>query len=301
MCPALPSTSNSNHSFMSLCYSCGLPLGVSAFKGGCICNLSAEDPFKRALREGRARFDYKPRPAPMKRKLSATDFEQKRKAARDKRQRLSLLRAPAVSSTTAQAIRTGGWANPSRGGELKFVDTSITTAIAFGSAAFTAGTLLNGLANGSDASTRIGRKVNIKSLLIRWSFATATTTTWDSNFRILVVYDKQANAAAPAITDILLTDNFNSQNNLSNRDRFITLADFMTPRNVGGSNNSCVAADNGVIFKKLNLETMFNAGSAGTIGDITSGSIYYFVAQTGAALVANIAQSTRVRIRYTDI
>lgn len=241
----------------------------------------------------------------MKRKLSMTDFEAKRAVARDKRRRLALMRASAVpqavSSTTAQAIRTGGWSNPSRGGELKFIDVSVATAIPFGSAAFTAGTLLNGMANGSDASTRIGRKVNIKSLLIRWTFASATTTTWDSPIRILVVYDKQANAAAPAITDVLLTDNFASQNNLSNRDRFVTLVDFVTPVSIGGGSGGCLSSYGGVIFKKLNLETMFNAGSAGTIGDITSGSIYYFAAQTGSALVANLVQNTKVRVRYTDV
>ena len=37
-----------------------------------------------------------------------------------------------MSGTTMQAIRTGGWANPVRGGELKFTD--VNSAIAVGGA-----------------------------------------------------------------------------------------------------------------------------------------------------------------------
>jgi len=195
-----------------------------------------------------------------------------------------------------QAKRTGGWANPSRGGELKFVDTTITTAVPI-NGTFNAGTLLNGMANGSDASTRIGRKVNIKSLLLRWSFRLSTTTTAGGNIRFIVVYDKQSNAAAPVITDILLADAFDSPNNLSNRDRFVTLMDVITPA-IGTSGDYAVA---GVGYKRLNLETMFNAGSAGTIGDITSGSIYVFAASSNSFLTTALVQLTRARIRYSDV
>jgi len=201
------------------------------------------------------------------------------------------------SGSSIQAVRIGGWANPSRGGELKFVDTSFSTDPAFGSTAFTAGTLLNGIANGSDASTRIGRKVTIKSLLCRWSCEMRATSTLGALIRTLIVYDKQANATAPAITDILLADVFNSPNNLSNRDRFVTLVDNVSSAlSINGD-----AAVGGVVYKSLNLETMFNAGSAGTIGDITSGSIYMFVAQSGGIAVASPDYLARVRIRYTDV
>lgn len=54
-------------------------------------------------------------------------------------------------------------------------------------------------------------------------------------------------------------------------------------------------------FKKnLNLETMFNAGTAGTIGDITSGSVYIMFAQNGTIGTAAPTVNWRSRIRYTD-
>lgn len=200
------------------------------------------------------------------------------------------------SSTTQQAMRVGGWANPTRGGELKFIDNLFSNDPPL-SAAFSAGQLLNGLMPGSSASERIGRKVTIKSLLVRWQSRLSATSVGGSPVRILIVYDKQANATAPAITDILLIDSFQSQNNLSNRDRFVTISDFITEP-VSVQNNHSNA---GVIYKKLNLETMFNAGVAGTIGDISSGSIYMFVAQTNGVSTAVIDFAASVRIRYTDV
>jgi len=199
------------------------------------------------------------------------------------------------ASTAAQAIRTGGWANPSSGAEQKFVDVASTFSPTAGAVTFTNGVLLNGIANGTDASTRIGRKAAIKSLLIR-ATASVGTATKGGSFRLLVVYDKQTNAAAPAITDILLADAFNAPNNLSNRDRFVTIFDqIMGPVDVGGPNN---VAD--TFYKKLNLEEMWNAGTDATVGSITSGSIYAFVAQSGGMATNAPALTMYSRVRYTD-
>ena len=46
-----------------------------------------------------------------------------------------------LSGTSAQALRTGGWANPSRGGELKFIDTNASTAVTFAVSTFATGVL----------------------------------------------------------------------------------------------------------------------------------------------------------------
>lgn len=206
--------------------------------------------------------------------------------------------APATatgSSTAAQAIRTGGWANPVSGAEKKFVDVAATFNPTAGAVTFTNGVLLNGIATGTDASSRIGRKAVIKSLLIR-ATASLGTATAGGMFRLLVVYDKQANATAPGITDILLADAFNSPNNLSNRDRFVTIFDqIMGPLDADGDSQ---VAD--VFYKKLNLEEMWNAGTDALIGSITSGSIYAFVAQSGGMATNAPALTMYSRVRYTD-
>lgn len=212
--------------------------------------------------------------------------------------RAAMVQARRGASTAAQAKRTGGWANPSIGGERKFVDTDGTYNPGFGVATFAGAgaTLLNGIANGTDASTRIGRKAIMKTILLRVNFSMAATSTRGGAFRILVVYDKQTNAAAPAITDILVTDNFNSANNLSNRDRFVTIFDQITdPVDAGGPCSNGV-----VLYKKINLETLWNAGTTAAVGSIASGAIYMFIAQTGGILVANPSLVVNARVRYTD-
>lgn len=202
-----------------------------------------------------------------------------------------------LSGTSQQAMRTGGWADPIRGGELKFIDVSNTTNCSISAVTFSAGVFLNGLVQGSDATQRVGRKVNLKSLYMRYSFQLSPTSTQGCVGRILVVYDKQTNATAPAITDILLADAFASPNNLSNRDRFVTLVDVLTsPIGVQGEFAAC-----DVIYRKINLEQMFNTGSTGNIGDVTSGGIYAFFSQSGGVGVAAPQIVFRSRIKFTDV
>jgi len=198
------------------------------------------------------------------------------------------------------ARRTGGWSNPTGGGELKFKDTGTTTNLTAGAVNWSpmgASLLLNGLVPDSTASGRIGRKVTLRSVYVRGSCSMNTTSTGGSPWRILIFYDKQSNATQPAITDVLLTDDHNSQNNLSNRDRFVTVADVMTPTTSAGGDYSTTF----VIYKKLNLDVAFNAGAAGTIGDITSGSLYIQFSQNGNILTANPFVKWTARVRYTDV
>jgi len=207
-----------------------------------------------------------------------------------------------LSSTNQMALRTGGWANPSAGGELKFVDVNTGQGVTFSVATFGAAVLLNGIAQGTTASTRVGRKVTIKSLFIRMAWNRGALSTGGAPLRVLVVYDRQTNASAPNITDILVTDDFLSPNNLSNRDRFITIFDCIM-KDVGGGDatGGYRYMANDVLYKSLNLEQMFNTGNAGNIGDISSGSIYLFVAQAGTLATANGNFEFYSRMRYTDV
>jgi len=202
-----------------------------------------------------------------------------------------------LSAVSQQALRVGGWASPSRMGELKFRDTNYLVSLPPNATTFTAGPLLNAMAPGSTASQRIGRKIVLKSFLMRYRGIVATTSVGGSPVRMLVVYDKQANATAPTILDVLERDDFTSPNNLSNRDRFVTLCDHMSDP-VSQNGNQGVQ---GVVYKPLNLETMFNDGTAGTIGDITSGSVYIFIAQTSGISVTGPQFEWDFRIRYSDM
>lgn len=195
-----------------------------------------------------------------------------------------------------QANAVGGFAGRASKSELKFIDVTANNDPPIGATTFSAGTLLNGCIPGSNATNRIGRKIHMKSLVLRWGVNLRSTSVAGGNVRVLVVYDKQSNAAAPAITDILLTDDFYANNNLSNRDRFLTLIDIISPCVSTGGDVTC----SGVEYRKLNLESMFNTGTAGTVADITTGSVYIFVAQTGTITTTAPDFFASARIKFLD-
>lgn len=206
-------------------------------------------------------------------------------------------RTTVVSSGRAPIWRSVGTLPSSS--ELKFTDVTAATATAVAALTFTtpgASFLLNGLVPNSTATGRIGRRIMMKSIYIRLVWSLAATTTGGSPLRMIVVYDKQSNGAAPAVTDVLLTDSAISPNNISNRDRFVVLCDKLVDPVAVGSQFQ--VAD--VVYKKLNLPVQYNAGTAGTIADITSGAVYIMFAQFGGAFTAAPVVSWTSRIRYND-
>lgn len=178
--------------------------------------------------------------------------------------------------------------------ELKNKDT-------FLSALFSASTvtgqlvLLNGLVTGSAATERIGRKVFMKTLFIRFvGSRTTAPLVGDSPVRMVIVYDKQSNAVAPLATDILQNDRISGLTNLSNAERFRIVMD--KEFSLGTTNNTAVAWKK---YIKLNLPMTFNTGAAGTIADIQTGSMYVLSYQNGQ--FSNLPQiGCEFRIRYND-
>lgn len=172
-------------------------------------------------------------------------------------------------------------------------------------------TLLNGCVAGSQNYNRIGRKILMKSLQLRLIVAASTPlASVDSLCRIIIVYDKQTNGAAPTVANILQSQNITGVNsssatdmvNLDNRDRFTILRDIVFAL-AGQSTTATQAIAGGPTVKeineyiRLNLDTVFNAGTAGTIGDIQSGSLYMLTIGT----VAGFAAVGSTRVRFSDM
>ena len=187
---------------------------------------------------------------------------------------------------------------PGRRGELKYLD------VTFASAHSSTGvlTLLNGLAPGTGPSQRIGRKVKNMSLLYRSGIGSGDlgAAPFRGLLRTLIVYDKQANATAPTVNDILEGIGASSAMDMNNRDRFLVLFNRTAAIDQSGGNQSSKIE----LYKKMNLNTIFNAGTAGTIADITTGSIYLL---TMAENANNLVTPTNFpittfysRIRYDD-
>lgn len=180
--------------------------------------------------------------------------------------------------------------------ELKFVDVAGSIGVVVASQ-WSELDFLNPINTGTTASQRIGRRLQMKSLLFRWN---ASTVISNLSLRILIVYDKEPNGLLPLITDVIEADNYNSPMNLSNSNRFVILADEIHDVNTF-TPNSNTSMRSGKIFKKLNLPCGFNALSTLDVTSITQGAIFAMCAIPSNAGSAGIGIGYFSRIRYTDV
>lgn len=218
----------------------------------------------------------------MKRKASSASLNPKPKKKTVPTKRTSLLYQP--NTVTARA-------------ESKEINNALPNAVGVvNSTTFSAVRLLNPTMQGVTAATRLGRKITMTSLLVKMSIALAPTSTGGSPCRVLIVYDKQTNGAAPAITDVLLANDFHSPQNLNNTDRFTVILDKITDP-VSVSNNASISHN---FYKQFQLELVTKDTSAGDVTDIITGGIFAFTAQNSAVLVVTPAIISFTRIRFFD-
>jgi len=237
--------------------------------------------------------------------IRTVSYGRSRKAAAASR---AVSRARAIlrarnARTMSGILRTGGFRGVWNGRgqtELKFNDTAtLTTNVP------TAGNvnLLNGIAAGTDYNQRIGRKITIKSIYLRYTLnpiSTASAAVGDT-VRVMIVYDTQANGALATVADVLQTSGYQSGINLNNRDRFKIMYDkwHVMPANTytagaltAGSPTQKFASK----FKSCNLEQIFS-GTTGAIGSIATGSLFSLVI-SAANNVSNI--NLEFRLRFID-
>jgi len=179
------------------------------------------------------------------------------------------------------------------GPEIKNIDVNSTSAPPL-TASFSVPQLLNGVTQGSGATARLGRKILMKSFQIRY---TCSVVDGDdaSQHRIVVVYDKQTNGAAPIATDVFTVNDFNSPLNLNNSDRFVVICDEITE-----SVQSSVINISGKRYVKMNMEVLCG-GSGNAVADINSGSVYIFIANNASPTMGTVTSLFwYIRIRLCD-
>lgn len=177
-------------------------------------------------------------------------------------------------------------------------------------------TLLANPVLGSDFNQRIGRKIFLKSFYVKGNLMhnVARTATngqqVGDHCRMIIFCDFQPNGAVPAITDLLVAADPTSQLNLNNRDRFRILADkeyvldpYLVDRTTAGSMYASTTNQVKFVkkFKKIGIETIYNATNGGTIADINSGALYMLwigMATAGAGTASSFYGTSRVR--YAD-
>lgn len=188
----------------------------------------------------------------------------------------------------------------SRRPELKFLD--VLTSYTYGtSATGLTPVLLNGCSQGTDATQHIGRQTTMKSLYWLWEGYVAPTTVGGTPLRLVILYDKESEGAAPTIAAAAQTDAFNQDNilaqqNLNNRDRFVVLVDEVVECCGQGGPQTFMRKG----FRKVGLPVVFNAGTGATIAAINTGAVYAFTWATDGITTAAITSQLQTRIRFED-
>lgn len=233
-------------------------------------------------------------------------------SAKAKRFKLTKAAQALARARTVVGKRSSGLLAPPRTGgfyglynkrgrrEVKTIDTDTAiTAIPLAGAL----QLLNGVAQGTDYTDRVGRKIILKSLFFRVNFFPSTTVNAPQGtvVRLLIVYDCQTNAAAPTVTDILQVGTYDAPMNLNNRDRFKVLFDKFIMMCATSYTAGALATGDPCPkmlskYKKMYMEQIFG-GTGNTVGSINTGSIY-------ALLIPSLQNAVQAdsyfRVRFED-
>lgn len=192
-----------------------------------------------------------------------------------------------------QRIREQKRSIPGATGEFKSKDSSDTNP----ANSTTRVVLLNGIARGDEISERNGREVVMRSVQLSCYMRAKAGATTPQIIRYVLFYDRQTNATAPAVTDLLQADAVNAMRNLENRRRFKIFMDKKVSVDGPSSGTGSHAWE---FYRKLRHPVTFNSGDAGTVADITTGSLYLLITGTEAAGATDCQQYVRGRVRYTD-
>jgi len=116
--------------------------------------------------------------------------------------------------------------------------------------------------------------------------------------RVVIVYDKQPNATATTIGDVLTLSNVFAFPNLAGTLRYQIVLDQVFPltNNTGTSGMPFVMNE----YRKLKLPVHYNSGDAGTVADITTGALYVITLGNLASGTTDAQANISTRVRYTD-
>lgn len=178
-------------------------------------------------------------------------------------------------------------------GELKAVDVGFSQVIDQTGAV----ALLNGIARGDEINERNGRELTMRSIEFKARAYATSGTGSDQIGRVLIVYDRQTNATALTGAQVLASFDTNAPRNLENRRRFKILKDWRFPINASGESGSARVL---TFYRRLRHPVTFNSGDAGTVADITTGSIYVLSVGTNVAGATAGSLVGTCRIRYQD-
>lgn len=236
---------------------------------------------------------------------------------------LAVYRPPAVSSKRSRSAvylsnqrmfvpgrdRSGGFYGrfSGRGGELKFLDTTLNFAFDATIEVPVTGQL-SLIPQGVTESTRIGRKCTLRSIQIRakLNLVPAASALSSAVTYLYLVQDKQANGAAATASGT--TGVFTSADasagmfNLSESNRFIIhkrwTMDHNPPAGVSTAFNT--VTHHIEFYKKLSIPMEYT-GTTGAIGTIRSNNLFFVSGSSGAGTFDDLVTMTGTcRVRFSD-
>jgi len=195
----------------------------------------------------------------------------------------------------SRALRHTNWNSSPE--ELKYNDINSATYVCDTTGTVT---LINGVAAGSTAITRIGRQCIWKQVIVSGKLAAVDDTIIGCRCDVAVIWDKQPGAAVPAMTDFFVEAKAGSPMNLNYRERFVIIAH--KTYTIGGLTAAAPAVTPTVhavsINVRLNLRTTFK-GDANAIGDIATGAMY-LVTLGSEADADGALFKVAVRLRFAE-
>jgi len=174
--------------------------------------------------------------------------------------------------------------------EHKYLDTTYTTAVTT-TPVFQP---LNLMSQGTTSSTRVGEKITMKSVQVKGMISNQDAN--NNTYVLGLIYDKQANGAVPTNGDIFIGNSYQGSlrdPNWRRRFKVLSMKFFdLSPVSVDDKGLRIMN-----IYHKFYLPTMFQ-GNAGTIADITSGSLILYLCSSDAS--GGVNTTLNCRIRYID-
>lgn len=227
----------------------------------------------------------------VKRKYGSSKFKgTATKQTRNKGQLAVLLRQALMASKRANV------------GEMKFLDTVLSFNIDTTGEVPATGQLLT-IPQDATQSGRIGRKVNLKSLRLKFNvqYVPGVGGNTGTTCYIYLVRDKQTNKAAAAITDVLTSTSLQvALPNIDNAERFKIVKCWTLEFNTNMTATALTTYEQNIDqYFKLNDDIVYDA-SAATGAVTTMTEVNYFLIAGAFASDDQLQVSGICRARYTD-
>lgn len=199
---------------------------------------------------------------------------------------------------------------PGMNPEMKACDVSGTMTLDNNTSGSNHTLLANGLIQGTDRYNRIGRRINVKSINVKFYIYTSAVApaVIDDLLRFALVWDEQPTGTLPVISDYwqdvsrlgVASTNLLSHNNLNNTARFRMLRTLEVPIN---AELQATETNKGRSFVEWNVKMnhicQYNAGNTGTLTDFTTGAIY-LIGWGNNSAVAQWSADAAIRLKYLD-